>query len=134
MVAAAGENVGLKPRTAMICLLALLLGLGVSVYLALRNSALEQVGPRHEPFVDFLLERKPSICVNMEPLVDLYDGKQLIDYLAIRYHRKRGYLEGFLPRLEELRSQGRIEILETRRFFFGSLFHEGYSYVAWRPL
>lgn len=96
--------------------------------------ALEQVGPRHGPFVDYLLQKKPGICVNMEPLIELYDENRLIDYLAARYHRKRGYLDGFLPRLKELQSQGKIEILEIRRFFFGSLYHEGYSYVAWRPL
>ena len=96
--------------------------------------ALEQVGPRHEPFVDYLLAKKPKVCVNMEPLVDLYDETNLADYLAARYHRKRGYLEGFLPHLKNLAAKGRIEILETRRFFFGSLYHEGYSYIAWRPV
>jgi len=96
--------------------------------------ALEQIGSRHEPFVDYLLAKRPRICVNMEPLLDLYDESNLVDYLAIRYHRKRGYLEGYLPRLKKLQSQGKIEIIETKRFFFGSLYHEGYSYVAWRPL
>jgi SAM-dependent methyltransferase len=96
--------------------------------------ALEQVGPRHQPFVDFLLEKKPDICVNMEPLVDLYDENNLADYLAARYHRKRGYLDGFLPHLKSLEFQKKIEIIAVRRFFFGSMYHEGYSYVAWRPL
>lgn len=96
--------------------------------------ALEQVGPRHAPFVDYVLAKKPQICVNMEPLVDLYDETNLPDYLAARYHRKRCYLDGFLPHLKDLASKGRIEILEIRRFYFGSLYHEGYSYVAWRPL
>jgi hypothetical protein len=96
--------------------------------------ALEQVGPRHEAFVDYLLAKKPSICVNMEPLVDLYDETKLVDHLAARYHRKRGYLDGFLPHLQGLAAKGRIEILEIKRFYFGSLYHEGYSYVAWRPL
>jgi len=96
--------------------------------------ALEQVGSRHEAFVDYLLAKKPKICVNMEPLVDLYDETKLVDYLAARYHRKRGYLDGFLPHLQDLATKGRIEILEIKRFYFGSLYHEGYSYVAWRPL
>jgi len=97
--------------------------------------ALEQVGPRHEAFVEYLLAKKPGICVNMEPLVDLYDeATNLPDYLAARYHRKRGYLDGFLPHLKDLAAKGRIEILEIRRFYFGSIYHEGYSYVAWRPL
>jgi len=96
--------------------------------------ALEQVGARHERFMKYLLEQKPEICVNMEPLVELYDEKQLIDHLALCYHKKRGYLEGFLPALESFRLKGLVEILDVRRLFFGSLYHEGYSYVAWRPL
>jgi hypothetical protein len=69
----------------------------------------------------------------MEPLVELYDEQRLVDYLAIKFHRKRGYLEGFLTSLRKLQAEGRIEILEQRRFYFGSIYHEGYSYVAWRP-
>jgi SAM-dependent methyltransferase len=95
--------------------------------------ALEQVGPRHGAFLDFLLEKKPTVCVNMEPLLELYDENNLIDYLAARFHRKRGYLEGFLPALQDLEAKKRIEILEVRRFRFGSTYHEGYSYIAWRP-
>jgi SAM-dependent methyltransferase len=95
--------------------------------------ALEQVGPRHGSFVEFLLAKKPAICVNMEPLVELYDEKSLVDNLAIRFHRKRGYLDGFLTSLRKLAGEGRIEIVEERRFYFGSIYHECYSYVAWRP-
>lgn len=96
--------------------------------------ALEQVGPRHETFIDFVLKQRPQICVHMEPMLDLYDETNLVDALAIRYHRKREYLYGFLPRLKNLAALGKIEIMEIRRLYFGSLYHEGYSYVAWRPL
>ncbi len=41
--------------------------------------ALEQVGPPHEPFVDYVLAKKPTICVKMEPIVDLYDETNLAD-------------------------------------------------------
>jgi hypothetical protein len=100
----------------------------------LTMAALEQVGARHGPFVEYLLGANPRICVNMEPLAELYDSAQLADDLALRYHRKRGYLDGFLTVLRELEAKRRIEILDMRRFFFGSLYHEAYSYVAWRPL
>ncbi len=96
--------------------------------------ALEQVGPRHDKFVQYLLQQRPAICVNMEPLAELYDDNDLVDYLALRFHRKRGYLDGFLSHLRELEAQKKIEIFETRRFNFGSIYHEGYSYVAWRPI
>ena len=69
----------------------------------------------------------------MEPIEDLYDEDNLADYLALRYHRKRGYLSGFLPRLRTLETEGKIRILEIRRMFFGSLYHEGYSFVVWKP-
>jgi len=31
-----------------------------------------------------------------------------------------------------LEGEGKIEILEIRRLFFGSLFHEGYSLIVWK--
>jgi SAM-dependent methyltransferase len=96
--------------------------------------ALEQVGPRHGPFLEFLLEKRPQVCIHMEPLEELYDERNLVDYLALRYHRKRRYLSGFLPRLKELEAEGKIRILEVRRMFFGSLYHEGYSFVVWKPV
>jgi hypothetical protein len=95
--------------------------------------ALEQTGQRNRAFIDFLLAKRPKICLHMEPLIELYDENMLVDHLAMRYHRKRGYLSGLLPYLNELASMGKIEILETRRMFFGSLYHEGYSFVVWRP-
>ena len=51
MVAAAGENVGLKPRAAMICVAVLLVGLALAIYMALRGSALEQAGLEQSPEV-----------------------------------------------------------------------------------
>ncbi len=96
--------------------------------------ALEQVGGDFENFVSFLLEKSPAVCVHMEPLVELYDGKNSVDLLAAKYHRKRGYLEGFLGHLKQLESERRIRIKQIRRLYFGSLYHEGYSYVIWEPL
>jgi hypothetical protein len=96
--------------------------------------ALEQIGDRHEDFLRFLLGRAPVLCLNMEPLVELYDPDNLVDYLALRYHRQRGYLDGYLTRLRQLEALGKIEILKIQRVYFGNLYHEGYSFVAWRPI
>ena len=100
---------------------------------ALTICALEQVGPRHEEFLQFLLKKRPRICVHMEPLLDLYDPNHLVDHLAIRFHTFRRYLSGFLPRLRQLEAEQKIEILKVQRMNFGSLYHEGYSFVVWRP-
>ncbi len=72
--------------------------------------------------------------MHAEPLAELYDENSLIDCLALKYHRARGYLNGFLTRLTELAEEGRIEIIVKKRVPFGSHFHEGYSIVVWRPV
>ena len=96
--------------------------------------ALEQMGNNHEAFIQFLLDKSPALCLNMEPLCDLYDEDHLVDHLAIRYHRQRGYLEGYVGRLRQLEQENRIEIQKTQRVLFGSLYHEAYSFVIWRPM
>jgi SAM-dependent methyltransferase len=96
--------------------------------------ALEQIGSKHEAFLQFILSRSPGLCIHMEPLCELYDGENLVDYLAIEYHQNRGYLDGYLTRLQELETQQKIEILQTKRLYFGSLYHEGYSFIVWKPI
>jgi SAM-dependent methyltransferase len=96
--------------------------------------ALEQVGKRFEEFLYFLLSRQPPICMHLEPVVELYDEEQPFDQLAMRYHRARGYLEGFLPALQRLERYGLAEILALHRIPFGSFYHEAYTYVVWRPV
>ena len=75
----------------------------------------------------------PAICVNVEVPYETLDQDNLFDYVAARYIEKRGYLNGYVNRLRELESQGRIEILQVQQTF-GPLFHNGYAFVAWRPL
>ena len=96
--------------------------------------ALEQIGARHEEVIQFILQKSPQICLNMEPIFELYDQNNLVDYMAVKYHNLRGYLSGYLSRLQELEQQGKLEILHTQKVCFGSLYHEGYSFVVWRPI
>ena len=95
--------------------------------------AIEQLASRYESFLQFLLKRSPALCISVEPTVELYDDENLFDYLAIKFHRKRGYTETYLPRLRELDAQGKIELLKVKRLFFGSTYFEGFSYMIWRP-
>lgn len=97
-------------------------------------AALEQVGSRHEEFLQFLLRKRPRLVIHMEPVLELYDASRLVDYLAIQFHSKRHYLSGFLPRLRQLEAERRVEILHVRRTGFGSLFHETYNHIIWKPL
>jgi cyclopropane fatty-acyl-phospholipid synthase-like methyltransferase len=104
-----------------------------------KNSAIftigsvEQLASRFEAFFQFLLNQSPSLCIHVEPTIEFYDDNILFDYLAKKFHQKRGYTENFLTRLRELEAQKKVEILKAKRLYFGSLFMEGYSYIVWRP-
>ena len=97
-------------------------------------AALEQTGKKYKKFISFLLKKKPSIVVHIEPIPELLDPTKLIDYLSIKYMEKRKYLSGYLTYLQELEKNGRIEILEARRSGIGSLLIDGYSIIVWRPI
>ena len=96
-------------------------------------AALEQTGSNYKAFVSYLLKNKPSICVHIEPIAELLDEKSLIDNLSIKYFRKRKYLNGYLDYLKKLEKENKIQILEAKRTYIGSMFIEGYSIIAWRP-
>lgn len=95
--------------------------------------ALEQVGTRFNPFLAFLLHKRPAVVVHLEPVVELYTDSAF-DQLAVRYHKARGYLEGFLPELRKLEEHKEIKVLKVQRMQFGSFYHEAYTCIAWRPL
>lgn len=95
---------------------------------------IEQLASKFEPFLSYLLHWRPSICMHVEPIAELYDEDNAFDARALRFHRKRRYSEGFLPALQELERQGKVKLLHVKRCGFGSLFHEGYSIIVWRPL
>lgn len=99
----------------------------------LTRAALEQVGSNFDKFLNFLLKRSPSLCVHIEPIVELYDDANLIDHLAVVFQRKRNYLDGYLDRLRELERRGVIDILAVHRVPFGSLHLDPYSYIVWVP-
>jgi len=103
-----------------------------SVFITLNS--MEQLGNNYHAFLDFVLRKKPSLCINSEPFLELYDENNLLDYLAIKYHRKRNYLNGYLSDLKKLENDNKIEILKIQRVPFGSIFHEGYSFVIWKVL
>ncbi len=97
-------------------------------------AALEQVGTRFEQFLKYLLRNKPSVVVHIEPIPELLDKNNLLDYLSIKYMEKRKYLTGYLDTLRIMEKNGIIKILEARRSGIGSMFIDGYSIIVWKPL
>lgn len=96
--------------------------------------ALEQVGDRFEPFLEWVLARRPAICVHVEGVEELYDDDSLFDWMALSYHRHRGYLSGFLTRLRALEAEGRIAVDVAHRHRMGGGHDDTYSTIVWRPL
>ena len=84
--------------------------------------------------LSFLLAQPARVVFHLEPLLELYDKTTNFDILASAYHRHLGYLEGYLPTLQNLEQQGVIEIIECKRLGFGDIWHEAYGLVIWRRL
>ena len=97
-------------------------------------ASLEQIGDRWGPFVEYLLQNKPALCIHVEPIGELLDESVLLDYLSVEYFKKRNYLSGFLNGLKELEKIGKVKIHQEQRTHIGSLFIEGYSVVVWSPI
>ncbi|MBL7057790.1 hypothetical protein ISS03_00475 [Patescibacteria group bacterium] len=97
-------------------------------------ASLEQIGTDFKPFVEYILKNKPNICIHIEPFNELLDEKNLLDYLSLRYFKKRRYVNGFIDHLHELEANGKIKIIREQRSFIGSFFIDGYTVVVWSPI
>jgi hypothetical protein len=97
-------------------------------------AALEQTGENFKEFISYLISNKVGLVLHIEPINELLDENKLIDNLSIRYFRKRNYLNGLLSHLKELQEVGKIKITNTQRSFVGSMYIDGYSIIAWKPL
>lgn len=95
-------------------------------------NSLEQLGDKFEPFLQFVLSKRPSLFVHVDSFVELYDCAKLPDYLTLMHNRMRNYLTGYLTRIGELEKSGVIEIVNLRHFPCGGLYHDYYSFLVWR--
>ena len=97
-------------------------------------ASLEQIGTRFEPFLTYLMKNSPRLVVHVEPIGELLDQNNLMDYLSLEYFKKRNYLSGYLTRLQELESRRKIQVVKAQRSHMGSFFIDGYSIIVWRPI
>ena len=95
--------------------------------------SMEQLGNSFSPILDYLLYKKPGFVFHLEPIFEFYDSGNDLDDLAIKYHKKKNYLNGYLPALEELEQKKMIKVIQKHRTHFGNLFEEQYSLIAWKP-
>lgn len=97
-------------------------------------ASLEQIGENHDKVIKFFLDKKPGLCIHFEPIHEVLEEENLLDYLTIQYFNKRNYLKNYLTTLRDLESQKKIEILDTRRLYYGSKFIEGHTVIIWKPI
>jgi hypothetical protein len=95
---------------------------------------LEQIGENHDKFLKFILDKKPFLCINVEPIHEFYDTNSLLDFLANSYHHSRNYLRNYLSKLLFLEKRGDLRIEHLSRVPFGGIFHEGWNILVWKPL
>lgn len=97
-------------------------------------AALEQTHADYKKFIDYILQAKPKIIINLEPIGEFLDSENLLDYLSLRYFTKRNYLSGYFNYLKLLERNGEVIIHDARRSFLGSFFIDGYSIIVWSPV
>jgi SAM-dependent methyltransferase len=97
-------------------------------------ASLEQTGSKFTDFIEYLLENKPRIVIHIEPIGEVLNPSILLDYLSLRYFKKRNYLDGLVHYVNTLAEAGQAEVLDLRRTNMGSFFIEGYTVFVWRPV
>lgn len=102
---------------------------GMESDVVLTFGAMEQIG-NLAPFIDWLVAQRPRKVVHIEPIPELLDPDNLLDWLSLRFHEKRGYTTGLLPYLLE---HPAIEVQHMQRSNFGSMMLESYARIVWRP-
>jgi hypothetical protein len=93
-------------------------------------AALEQIGVAFQPWLNFVLANKPKLVLHIEPIAEVLDPDNLLDYLSLEYFKKRSYLSGYLTALRQLEKEDKIKIHEVLRTKIGSMFIEGYTVIA----
>jgi SAM-dependent methyltransferase len=97
-------------------------------------ASLEQIGEKHDKVLDYFVSSKPGLCIHFEPIHEVLDPDNLLDYLTIQYFNKRNYLKNYLTSLQNLEREGKIRILDVRRLYYGSKFIEGHTVIIWKPV
>jgi len=97
-------------------------------------ASLEQTGDQFTEFIDYLMENKPKLVLHIEPIGEVLDESKLLDFLSLKYFRKRNYLNGLVTYVQTLESKGLVEVMELSRTHVGSFFIEGYTVFVWRPI
>lgn len=99
----------------------------------LTYTALEQVGERFKPFIDFIRAAKPALAIHWEPFTECYDENSFWDMLSHNYCASRGYLNGMQKEICGLSESGKAVILTDKCPGPGGEYYCP-NLLVWRPL
>jgi hypothetical protein len=99
---------------------------------AYTTASMEQIGSKFQKFYIYLKKKKPGIIVNIEPIPEILDKKNILENLSIQYMYKRNYLNGYLKFLKYKEKKNEIKIIFVRKSYFGSFLINGYSIIVWK--
>ncbi len=91
-------------------------------------ASMEQLGENYNQFTQYLIAQRPKLVIHIEPIGELLDPTNFMDYLSLLYFKKRRYLKGYLTYLESLQE---VNVIRKERSYVGSLFIDGYSLIVW---
>ena len=87
------------------------------------SGSLEQLGKNWKPFFDFLKNNKVKYIFHIEPIKELYSKTKKIEKLALQFHNKKKYLNGYFSYLKKQKFFN----LSYSKSDFGTLFDQGFN-------
>ena len=102
--------------------------------LLLTTHSLEQISDNSYGLLKKILNSKIRRIINIEPIIENYNQDNLLDFLAISFHKKKNYLVNWLTNLRKLEQEKKIRFIFNKRFKFGDKFHEAYSIIVWEKI
>ena len=94
--------------------------------------SLEQIGSDMS-VLERILEKKPKLILNIEPIVEDFDPMSESVSLLIKLHNQRDYLTGFPSWLRTKAQSGELRVLQSGKVNIGTEISEGYSFIIWEP-
>ena len=79
-----------------------------------------------------MIKNKPSICIHIEPIPQLFKTKNIEDYLALMALEKKKYSINFLEKIYELKLKKQITIIKKLKSPFGSQLIDGMNLLIWK--
>jgi len=94
---------------------------------------LEQLGNKHKNFFNFVYKKNFDLYIHIETLHERYNTKNLLDYMAKQYEKKRNYFKEFYPQLKKYENEKKIKIIKTKKLI-GSHFTDDWNLIVWKKI